>query len=713
MSREKESLTPAQGADIASVADGRASVEATRPRRRTAPRAAAQRRVVIEAVSPEVDEGRFPAKATLGEDVIVEADIFTDGTDVISAALLYRAAEDTAWKPVSTKPLVNDRWRARFPVDHPGAYVFTIEGWIDPFLTWRRDLEKRLDAGQKGPVEFQIGAKLIEAGASRAEGKDREALLKAAERLARGGSHAQLARLALDEHLAELMTAHADRANATRYQREVEVRVDPEKARFSAWYEMFPRSEWSTAAKGRARPAARSAVPQHATLRDIEARLPYVAEMGFDVLYLPPVHPIGRTHRKGPNNAPVARPGDPGSPWAIGSEEGGHKAVDPALGTLDDFRRLVRIARDEYAIDVALDIAYQCSPDHPYVQEHPEWFRHRPDGTIQYAENPPKKYEDIYPFDFDTPDRGGLWQELKSIVEFWIEQGVHIFRVDNPHTKPFAFWEWMIGEVKRTCPETIFLAEAFTRPKIMYRLAKLGFTQSYTYFAWRDQASDLAEYMTELTTPPVSDFFRPNFWPNTPDVLTDALQRGGRPAFIARLVLAATMSSSYGVYGPAFELMEHTSRPSSEGLGSEEYIDSEKYEIRRWDVSRSESLREIIAIVNQARRANPALQSNRSFRAHRIDNGQIIAYSKETDDLTNIVLVAVNLDPENAQSGWLHLPVEDWGIASDEPFQVYDLLTGARYTWQGGDNYIKLDPQVMPAHLFVVRRRKGSGWEFE
>jgi len=675
--------------------DGRASAASHRPQAPGTP-PALTRRVVIEAVTPEVDEGRFPAKATLGEDVIVEADIFTDGTDVISAELWYRSEGGSTWTTVPMEPLANDRWRARFPVDHLGDYLFTIEAWTDPFLSWRRNLQRWLDARRKVPVEFQIGARLIADAAARATGKDREALRRAAERLARGGPQSQLARIALDDHLARVMAAHADRSQATRYHREVRVRVDPARARFSAWYEMFPRSHWSTD------PETQSSEAGHATFRDVEARLPYIAGMGFDILYLPPIHPIGRTHRKGADNSPSAKPGEPGSPWAIGAPEGGHKAVHPGLGTLDDFRRLVRLAREEYGIEVALDLAYQCSPDHPYVREHPEWFRHRPDGSIQYAENPPKKYEDIYPFDFQSEDWPALWAELKSIAGFWIEQGVRVFRVDNPHTKPFPFWEWLLGEVRREHPEVIFLSEAFTRPKVMYHLGKLGFHQSYTYFAWRNQKWELTQYLNELTSPPVRDFFRPNFWPNTPDILTDALQQGGRAAFIARLVLAATMSSSYGIYGPPFELMVHEPREP----GSEEYLHSEKYEVKRWDVLAPGSLREVIAIVNRARRENPALQSNRNFRFHDIDNDQLIAYSKRTDDGANVVLAVVNLDHRYTQSGWLSAGIQDWGLGPDEPYQVHDLLSDARYTWQGPRNYIQLDPNVMPAHIFVLRRRK-------
>ncbi len=662
------------------------------------------RRVAIEAVTPEVDEGRFSAKATLGEDVIVEADIFTDGTDMISADLTYRRVGDLEWTPVPMEALVNDRWRARLPVDRLGGYVYTLEAWIDPFLTWQRDLQRWLEARQKVPMEFQIGASLVKAAARRASGKDRDGLMKAAERLASGDTQAALARVALERRLQELMRAYANRTHSTRYEREVPVRVDPARASFSTWYEMFPRSIWSLPVAQGPSPARPNSFRQQATFRDVEARLAYVAGMGFDVLYLPPVHPIGRTHRKGRNNSPTAKPGDPGSPWAIGSEEGGHKAVDPALGTLEDFRRLVTIAREEYAIEVALDIAYQCSPDHPYVSEHPQWFRHRPNGSIRHAENPPKKYEDIYPFDFETEDWRALWQELKSIVDFWIEQGVRVFRVDNPHNKPFAFWEWMLGEIRREHPEAIFLAEAFTRPKVMYRLAKLGFTQSYTYFAWRNDKAELTEYVTELTSPPVGDFFRPNLWPNTPDILTEALQHGGRPAFIMRLILAATLSSSYGIYGPAFELMEHQPRET----GSEEYFHSEKYEVRHWEVGQPGGLHEVIAIVNRARRENQALQSNRSLRFHSVDNPEIMAYSKRMDEPSNIVLVVVNLDNRYTQSGWLEVALDDWGVGPDEPYQLHDLLTDAHYTWRGTRNYVSLDPNVMPAHIFVVRRRGDS-----
>jgi len=430
--------------------------------------------------------------------------------------------------------------------------------------------------------------------------------------------------------------------------------------------------------------------------------------MGFDVLYLPPIHPIGRNFRKGKNNALTTTPEDPGSPWAIGAAEGGHKAIHPQLGTLEDFRRFVTKAQ-EYGIELALDLAYQCTPDHPYVQAHPQWFRHRPDGSIQYAENPPKKYQDIYPIDFETEDWQALWEELKSIVQFWIDQGVRIFRVDNPHTKSFYFWEWMISDIRKSHPDVLFLSEAFTRPKVRYRLAKLGFSQSYTYFAWRNTKQELTQYLTELTQTEVREYFRPNFWPNTPDILTEYLQFGGRPAFVARLVLAATLGSNYGIYGPAFELCENRPREA----GSEEYLDSEKYEIRHWDLDHPESLKEIIGRVNRIRRENPALQSNERLLFHEIDNDQLICYSKHSEDGANVMVVVVNLDPHHTHAGWMELDLGKLGLPADHPYQVHDLLSEARYLWHGSRNYIQLNPQSMPAHIFRIRRRVRTERDFD
>ena len=652
-------------------------------------------RVIIEGVQPEIEGGRYPAKRTVGEKVVVEADIFTDGDDAISGVLRYRKEGARRWSEVPLEFLVNDRWRGEFKVTKLGRYVYALEAWVDPFRSWRRDLEKKVDAGHDIAVDLQIGAELIREASDRASGEDRSRLESSATTLKRRGSAGTKVDLALGEDLLDLMGRYPDRGSATRYEKELAVVVDRERARFSAWYEMFPRS-------------CASQPGRHGTFRDCEKRLPYVAEMGFDVLYLPPIHPIGRTHRKGKNSSPTARRTDPGSPWAIGASEGGHKAVHPKLGTLNDFRRLVEKAKD-YGIEVALDIALHCSPDHPYVREHPEWFRLRPDGTVQYAENPPKKYEDIYPLNLETPDWRELWEELKSVVLFWIDQGVRIFRVDNPHTKPLTFWEWLIDEVKRDYPEVIFLSEAFTRPKIMYRLAKLGFTQSYTYFAWRKAKWELTQYFTELTQTQIRDCFRPNLWPNTPDILNEYLQSGGRPAFMTRLILAATLGASYGIYGPAFELCENRPREP----GSEEYLNSEKYEIKHWDLDSPDSLRELIARVNRIRRENPALQSDRSLRFHHIDNEALICYSKRTEDLSNAIIVVVNLDPHYTQSGWVEPNLDEFGLDHHRPYQVHDLLTDARYLWDVARNYVQLNPHEMPAHIFRVRRKIQSEQDFE
>jgi len=655
------------------------------------------RRVVIEAVQPEIDSGRFPIKRIVGDRVVVEADIFADGHDELSCVLLHRKEGTHAWTETPMEPIGNDRWRASFTVHEIGRYHYTIAAWVDRFKSWRTDLAKRVQAGQDIASDLLAGAPILEEASNRASPADRDLLRQWARVLRTSPPSDPTAALAIafSERLARVIARYPDRRFASTYDRRLSVVVDRPRARFSSWYELFPRS--CSPEPGR-----------HGTLRDCEARIPYVAAMGFDVLYLPPIHPIGLTNRKGPNNAPTATPGDPGSPWAIGSPDGGHTAIHPQLGTLDDFRALLERAR-QYDIEIALDLAFHASPDHPYTAQHPEWFRRRPDGSIQCAENPPKRYEDVYPFDFESDAWLDLWHELENIVRFWIQQGVRIFRVDNPHTKPFPFWEWLIDTIKRDHPDVIFLAEAFTRPKVMYRLAKLGFSQSYTYFAWRNTKAELIAYMTELTQTPVREFFRPNFWPNTPDILTAFLQTGGRPAFMLRLVLAATLASNYGIYGPAFELLEATPREP----GSEEYLDSEKYQIRHWDLSRPDSLRDFIARVNRIRRESPALQRNDNLRFYRIDNDQLIAYAKHTDDLSDIILTVVNLDPHHTQSGWVEVPIHDLGIAPDQPFQVHDLLTDARYLWHGPWNYIELNPHAIPAHIFRVIRDLRTEKNFE
>lgn len=650
---------------------------------------------MIEGLYPEVDAGRFPVKRVVGESVTVEADVFADGHDVVRCMLRHRAGDEATWTEVPMRALVNDRWRASFPVETVGWHHYTVTGWVDAFRTWRHGLGRKADAGQDVAVELLAGGTLVRAAAARCgEGPDRRVLEEIAARLEGDGSQADRVALAMDEATLEIVDRYPDRSQATDHPRELAVWVDRERARFSTWYELFPRS-W-----GR-EPGA------HGTLADVEAQLDYVAEMGFDVLYLPPVHPIGRVKRKGRNNAVTAEEGDVGSPWAIGAAEGGHDAVHPALGTHEDVRRLCDAARGR-GIDLALDLALQCAPDHPWVTEHPEWFRHRPDGSVQYAENPPKRYEDIYPIDFETDDWRALWRALRDVVQVWIDLGVRVFRVDNPHTKPFAFWEWLIADVRADHPDVLFLSEAFTRPRIMQRLAKLGFTQSYTYFAWRTARWELVEYFTELTRTLVSEYMRPNVWPNTPDILTEQLQTGGRPMFFSRVVLAATLAASYGVYGPAFELCE--GRPREHG--SEEYLDSEKYQLRWWDRDAAWSLAPVIARLNRIRHGHPALQTNAGLVFHTTDNDHLLCYSKSDPASGDVILCVVNLDPYATQSGWTALDMEALGLGP-EPFQVHDLLGEGRYRWQGPHNFVQLDPNVAPAHVFAVRPGGRNETDFE
>jgi starch synthase (maltosyl-transferring) len=651
-------------------------------------------RVVIENITPQVDCGRFPAKRAIGESVAVEADVFTDGHDAVAATLFYRQASATEWHAVPMSPLGNDRWQGRFTVQNIGRYVFTVAGWVDHLESWRHGLAKKYEAGQDVELGLRQGAVLARAVAERCKDAEARTLNDWANAIADPvRDREERVVLAQSDTVHQLARRKPDPQTVARHEPPLVIEVDRERARYSSWYEMFPRSAGNTPGK-------------HGTFADVEALLPYVSEMGFDVLYLPPIHPIGVTERKGPNNTPKASAGDPGSPWAIGSAEGGHKSIHRQLGTLEDFHSLLAKA-GEHGIEIALDIAFQCTPDHPYVREHPEWFLKRPDGSIQYAENPPKKYQDIYPFWFETPDYKALWAELKSIFEYWIAQGVRIFRVDNPHTKSLAFWEWVIAEIKRVQPDVIFLSEAFTRPKLMYRLAKAGFTQSYNYFPWRNSKREIETYFTELTSRPVCEFFRANLWPNTPDILPEYLQYGGRAAFMVRLVLAATLGASYGIYGPAFEVMEDRAREQ----GSEEYLDSEKYQLRSWDRDRPASLRDFITRVNRIRRENAPLQSDLGLRFHPTDNDMLLAYSKSNG--TESVLVVANVDPHHTQSGWVTIDLRSLGLPAETTFQMDDLLSGARFLWRGPRNFVSLDPQHTPAHIFRVRKRVRTEKDFD
>ncbi len=652
-----------------------------------------RRRVIIEGVSPTVDDGRFPAKRVIGDAVFVEADIFADGQDVLSAVMLRRHQGESQHSEIRMTPLVNDRWRAELRVEQLGFYFFTFEAWIDHFLTWRRDLRKRVEASQSDlDVQLLIGLGMIRGAASRAKGRDRKRLDHYTAILEGDDEITDKVHEMWSDELLDLMWRNAARAHANRLDCEYAIEVDRPKAVFSTWYELFPRSGSSRAG-------------QHGALRDVEKQLPRLAKMGFDVLYLPPIHPIGRTFRKGRNNVVGASASDVGSPWAIGSEQGGHKSIHSQLGTLDDFQHLIEAASAQ-GIEIAMDIAFQSSPDHPYAREHEEWFQKRPDGSIQYAENPPKKYQDIYPFYFESDSWRELWNELHDVFLFWIDTGVRIFRVDNPHAKPLPFWHWVIRRIKKDYPEVIFLSEAFTRPKIMYWLAKAGFSQSYTYFAWRNTKYELTEYFNEITKPPVSDFFRPNAWPNTPDILTEYLQYGGRPAFVIRLILAATLSASYGIYGPPFERAMHEAREP----GSEEYRDSEKYEVKQW-ASTDDDLSEMLGLVNRIRRENAALQQNVTLKFHNTSNDEIVCYSKSSGD--NVIVTIVNVDPHNTQSAWVDLDLAVLQVDANRPFQVHELLSGARYTWHGARNYVQLNPHVVPAHIFRIRRKVRTERDFE
>ncbi len=642
-----------------------------------------KRTVVIEAIAPAVDGGRYPVKREVGAVFEVSADIFKEGHDVLVAFLLYRRADERAWRETPMRFVDNDRWAGAFTLAENARWVYTIEALADPFRSWLADLATRVEAGQDVASELAEGVALIRDAARRARAGDhRDALAAYARRVEQAPSKAEAVEIVRDVRLAHFMDAHLDRGAATRVAREFEVVADRERARFAAWYEFFPRS---SGAEGR-----------HGTFKDAEAQLDRAAAMGFDVVYLPPIHPVGRAHRKGRNNALAAQPGEPGSPWAIGGLEGGHTAIHPDLGTLDDFDHFAKEA-ERRGLEVALDFAIQASPDHPWVREHPEWFFHRPDGTIKYAENPPKKYQDVYPMNFMGDDPGPLWQEMKRVIEFWIAHGVKTFRVDNPHTKPMRFWEWLIRAVQLAHPETIFLAEAFTRPKIMKVLAKCGFTQSYTYFTWRTHKQELIEYFTEITTPPVSDYFRGNLWPNTPDILHETLVRGGRPAFKFRLVMAATLSSLYGIYS-GYELCENV--PVREG--SEEYLDSEKYQLKTRDWDAPGNLVDYVTRLNRVRRAHPALQRYDNLRFYGADDPAVLWYGKAWGD--DRVFVAVNLDPFRARACLVDVPLDALGLAPDQPYRMREQFSDAAYEWRGPRGYVELDPQREPAQIFVLER---------
>lgn len=639
-------------------------------------------RIVVEAVTPQIDGGRYPVKRVVGDTVEVQADIFRDGHDQLAAVIKYRPHGSDTWHEAPMEFVDNDRWGGRFVVEQPGRYEFTVEAWTDWYGSWHRDMQKRIAAGQDVTGELYEGRRLFEAAVQRASGADAERLRATLLNIQEGPQDVAL-HLLMDAEIAGVVQRNPDRSSASVFAPALEIFVDRERARFSTWYELFPRSY-------AAEPGA------HGTLRDAADRLPAVRDMGFDVVYLPPIHPIGRINRKGRNNALRAEPGDVGSPWAIGSSEGGHDALHPELGSIEDFAYLVEAAR-RLDLEIAMDFAIQCAPDHPWVTEHPEWFYQRPDGSIRFAENPPKKYEDIYPINFYGPHQEALWSELLRIVRLWIGHGVRIFRVDNPHTKSVPFWGWLIGEIQREDPGVLFLAEAFTRPKMMRALAKVGFTQSYTYFTWRNAKWELIEYLTELTTSEMAEYYRPNFWPNTPDILHEFLQHAGPAAFALRYVLAATLSSNTGMYS-GYELCENQPRP-----GAEEYLDNEKYEIRQRDWAQQPNITPLIARVNQARKDHPALQQTNQLRFVDASGDQLLAYVKQSPDRHDTILTVVNLDPHSAHEGVVQVPAWELGLPTDRAFVAEDLLSGERYQWHDGQNYVRLDPGRTPAHLLWLR----------
>jgi len=645
-------------------------------------------RVVISNISPMVEGGRYPAKSAESEYVIISADVFSDGHDEIDASVLIQYPGAAEWREHYMDPSFNDRWSYRLKTERTGNYHFQIQGWVDHYATWRKGLKKKYEAGQDLKVELLIGADLLAQALAKAASNHKKLLSSWIRTLKKTENVEEAVALALQADVYDVVRQYKDKELIT-VSVDLKIETERKKAAYSTWYELFPRS----------------AAPNediHGTFNDVKRLLPRVARMGFDVLYFPPIHPIGEKNRKGKNNSLTPAEGDPGSPWAIGNRTGGHKDIHPELGTLEDFRSLIQEAKS-LNIEIAMDIAYQCAPDHPYVQEHPQWFKWRPDGSVQYAENPPKKYEDILPINFETEDWENLWLELKSVIDYWIDKGVTIFRIDNPHTKAFPFWEWMIREVRLVHQEIIFLAEAFTRPRLMERLGKVGFNQSYTYFTWRNSKAEIQEYMNELTRSPIRYYFRPNFWPNTPDILPPALSSGGENAHIMRLILAATLSSSYGIYGPVYEFGINTPHP-----GKEEYTNNEKYELKHWDWDKYTRIKEIIVRVNKIRQQNSAFHTTWNVAFAETTSDQVLCYVKNDPDTNNRIAVVVNLDVHHLQGAHVRLPLQELGMEPGQAYKLKDLLSGSTYLWQDEWNYVQLNPYEMPAHIFNIEPIKSN-----
>lgn len=639
-----------------------------------------QNRSVIDHVSPQINNGRFPIQRVIGERVHITASIFGDGHDYLRAVVEFKSPRARTWSSVEMNDHGNDHWSASFQVLDRGVYHYRIVAWVDHLLTWYRGFKKKHADGQDMGVELTIGANLLTAAMKKLP-KGKQKSLRQAIQLLGGESQEDAVAYVMGPAFAEIIQQYPLRQFETVFDHNLRVKVGRLKERFSTWYELFPRS-------------ASPEVDRPGTFKDVAALLPRIEEFGFDVLYMPPVHPVGRRNRKGRNNAVNAIEGEPGSPWAIGSTEGGHKSILPELGNIDDYKNLIKQAA-AFDIEVALDLAFQCAPDHPYIEEHPEWFIWRPDGTIMYAENPPKKYQDIVPINFETDDWKALWEELLSVVLYWCEAGVKIFRVDNPHTKPYRFWEYVIEETHKKYPDTIFLAEAFTRPAIMAELAKRGYQQSYTYFTWRTSPGEMREYLEELTTTELKDIMQPNFWPNTPDILAFEMMGANANQFVKRLLLAATLSSSYGLYGPSYELMENRGNTN----GKEEYYDSEKYMVRHYDWSYRNRITDMYTKINRIRKENAALQQTNNIRFTGSDNPNLLSYVKYTDEKDNLVWTIVNFDQHHRQAGHVFVPKD---LLAGNGFRVTDLLTGNQYWWNNERNYVDLDPNHLPAHVFLV-----------
>lgn len=642
-----------------------------------------QVRVIIENVTPEIDNGKFYSKRVVNEYVNVQADVFGDGHDVVNAHVIYKHENDKKWTEVPMKELVNDRWEATFKVEKQGHYLYTVEAWVDYALNWQHNIERKIEDDQTVDVELLDGVQYLKSAKKSANASEKTYLDTLIKTFSDKKEYQTAIKEASGKKLESIFKKYPSNPFKLTYEKELEVYVDREKALFSTWYEFFPRS-------------ASSKVGKHGTFKDCEQILPEVQKMGFDTLYFPPIHPIGNEFRKGKNNSTTAQKGEPGSPWAIGSAEGGHRDILPELGTLADFKRLIKKA-GELDIELVMDFALQCAPDHPYVKSHPQWFKWRPDGSVQYAENPPKKYQDILPIHFECEDWQNLWDELVDVALYWAKQGIRIFRVDNPHTKPFRFWEYLIAKVKKQYPDFLFLAEAFTRPKIMGELAKVGFTQSYSYYTWRNNKHELTEYLTELSQTQLKEYFRPNFWPNTPDINPYLLQSGNENLFIMRYVLAATLSSNVGIYGPVFEQMVHAAI-----IGKEEYLDSEKYEVKNYDWTQTSKLKSIITAVNQIRKENSALQETNNIEFCAVENDQLLAFFKMDREKKNKILVVVSLDPFYTQSGWVQVPLHKLGISEGTRFKARDLVVDTSYTWDKEWNFVELGNNGLAFHIFKL-----------